>query len=393
MNKMRVKTLLGATALSFAAMSVAYAGGFSRGTADTDILFEDGNAARAGFTVVVPNRHKDSFMGMPTTGFKNPAYVIPSIAAKIKITDDFSCAGTYTTPFGGHSDYTNFRIGGALAGFDPTSLTGSSEQEFVTHEFGGTCAYGFDAGRGRISVLGGLYYQTLDFEQFVGGPGQPLRFSLEDGGVGYRIGAAYEIKEIALRAQLMYRSAVDVSANGDIATNPGGVSLGPTTGDARFPQSLEAKLQTGVAPGWLVYGSVKWTDWSVFDTLDYTINAALPLTSPNTLNFFWRDGWTVTGGVGHAFNDQLSGTASIGWDRGVGTGHDISTDTWTFALGGSYKPTQNVEVRGGLALLYLTSGTQNFTQVGPGLDAPVPGIYHSDSDIGYAGSLSLNIKW
>ena len=27
------------------------------------------------------------------------------------------------------------------------------------------------------------------------------------------------------------------------------------------------KLQSGVAPGWLVFGSVKWTDWSVTEQL------------------------------------------------------------------------------------------------------------------------------
>lgn len=393
MNISRLKALLGATALTIVAASAAQAGGFSRGTADTDILFEEGNVARAGVTVVVPNRSKDTFAGQPASGFENPAYAIPSAAAKVQISSDLACAGTYTTPFGGHSDYTKFSVSGAPVGFDPTSSTGSSEQDFVTHEFGATCAYGFDMGRGRLSLLGGVFYQTLDFEQFVGGPTRPYKFSLKDESFGYRIGAAYEIKEIALRAQLMYRSAVDVSATGDIATNPGGTSLGPATGDARFPQSLEAKFQTGVAPGWLAYGSVKWTDWSVFDTLKYTINSPLPLTSPNTLNFFWRDGWTVTAGVGHAFTDTISGTANVTWDRGVGTGHDISTDMWSLGVGGSYKPSKNIEVRGGLALLYFASGSQDFVQVGPGVDAPFPGLFTAKSDIGYAGNLSVAIKW
>ncbi|MRX31825.1 outer membrane protein transport protein [Aminobacter sp. MDW-2] len=391
MNISRLKALLGATALTIVAAGAAQAGGFSRGTADTDILFEEGNAARAGVTVVAPNRTRDSYSGgIPASGFENPTYVIPSVAAKYKVNDAFACALTYTTPFGGHSDYTGLRINGALVGFDPTSLTGSSEQEFLTHEFGGTCSYGVDVGKGRFSLLGGLFYQSLDFEQWVGGPTRPLKFSLQDGQVGYRVGAAYEIKEIALRAQVMYRSATDIDATGDLSFTSNGAVLGPATGWGKFPQSFEAKVQSGIAPGWLAYGSVKWTDWSVMDVINYKT----PLSPANqTLNFFWQDGWTVTGGVAHAFTESFAGTASVTWDRGVGTGHDISTDTWTFGIGGSYKPNSNVEIRGGLGLLYIAAGSQDFRQVGPGTDVPSPGIYTAESDIGYAGSLSLAVKW
>ncbi|CAN7411379.1 OmpP1/FadL family transporter [Aminobacter sp. LjRoot7] len=394
MNISRLKALLGATALTIVAAGAAQAGGFSRGTADTDILFEEGNAARAGVTVVQPNRGKDTFKVGGTTyqmsGFENPTYVIPSVAAKYKVNDALACAVTYTTPFGGHSDYTGFKGSPFPAGYDPTSLTASSEQEFVTHEFGGTCAYGFEAGKGRFSLLGGLFYQTLDFEQWVGGPTRPLKFSLSDGQVGYRIGAAYEIKEIALRAQVMYRSATDIDASGDLSFTSNGAVLGPATGWGKFPQSFEAKVQSGVAPGWLVYGSVKWTDWSVMDVINYKT----PLNPLNqTLNFFWQDGWTVTGGVAHAFTESLAGTASITWDRGVGTGHDISTDTWTLGLGASYKPNSNVEIRGGLGVLFIAAGSQDFRQSGPGTDIPAPGLFTAESDVGYAGNLSLAIKW
>lgn len=387
------KALLGATVLTIVAASAAQAGGFNRGTADTDILFEEGNAAaRAGVTVVTPNRGKDTFNGQRASGFENPTYVIPSVAAKYKVNDAFSCALTYTTPFGGHSDYTKFRINGVLVGFDPTTAatTASSEQEFLAHEFGSTCSYGFDAGKGRFSLLGGLFYQSLDFEQWVGGPTRPFKFSLTDGQVGYRVGAAYEIKEIALRAQIMYRSGTDIDASGDVSLTANGASLGPATGWGKFPQSFEAKVQSGIAPGWLAYGSVKWTDWSVMDVITYHT----PLNPVDqTLNFFWRDGWTVTGGVAHAFTESFAGTASVTWDRGVGTGHDISTDTWTFGIGGSYKPNSNVEIRGGLGLLYLAAGSQNFIQVAPGVDAPAPNLYTAKSDIGYAGNLSIAIKW
>ncbi len=397
MNKKGLAALAAATALSLLGTAAAQAGGFSRGTADTDILFEQGNAARAGFTVVAPNRGRATFkgnsvfpMGGTVDGFENPTYVIPSLAAKYKVNDAFSCALTYTTPFGGHTDYTGMSVNGVPVGFDPTSLTLSSEQKFITHEFGGTCAYGFDMGKGRLSVLGGIFYQSLDFDQWVGGPARPFLFHLEDGQVGWRIGAAYEIPEIALRAQAMYRSGTDISASGDLSSTAAGTSLGPATGWGEFPQSFEVKVQSGIAPGWLAFGSAKWTDWSVMDVINYHT----PLNpADQTLNFFWRDGWTITGGIGHAFTESLAGTVSLTWDRGVSTGHDIHSDIWTLAFGGSYKPNQNIEVRGGLGILFFESGSQDFVQTGPGTSAPNPGIWTAGSDVGYAGSLSLAVKW
>jgi long-chain fatty acid transport protein len=402
MTILRTKELLAAGCFSVALIGTAQAGGFNRGTADTDILFEDGNAARAGVSIVVPNRGRDTFrpVGSPVSfnvsGYETPSYVIPSVAAKYKVNDAFACALTYTTPFGGHSDFRNLTGAGPYpAGYDPTSLTGSVEQDFVTHEFGSTCAYGFQMGKGKLSLLGGIFYQSLDFDQWVGGPGGPGHFKLSDGQVGWRIGAAYEIPDIAFRAQVMYRSGTDIDASGDLSSTASGTSFGPAEGHGKFPQSFEAKLQSGIAPGWLAYGSVKWTDWSVMDYVDYTIPVpGSPGTfSNNSLNFLWQDGWTVTAGVAHSFTDTLAGTVSLTWDRGVSTGHDIQSDVWTLGFGGSYKPNSNVEVRGGLGVLFLASGTQNYVQGSGHTEVSAPGVWHSDSDVGYAGSLSLAVKW
>ena len=54
MNSLRLITYLAATA---ATLGSAYAGGYSRGTADTDLIFEEGNFnMRSGVTVVMPKR-------------------------------------------------------------------------------------------------------------------------------------------------------------------------------------------------------------------------------------------------------------------------------------------------------------------------------------------------
>ncbi|WP_018688046.1 OmpP1/FadL family transporter [Ahrensia kielensis] len=379
----------GATILTTAAS----AGGFSRGTADTDILYEDGNfVSRSSMTFVSPTQNlKTQGTSAPESSDLLESYVIPSFAMKLEPVEDIACAGTYTTPFGGKSDYS-----GTADGYDTSSATRSVKQDFVTNELGLTCGVSFNAGPGKFTILGGAFYQSLDFEQLIGhnpkvGGVPTAALRLSDDGYGYRVGAAYEITEIALRAQLMYRSAVNVDANGSLDNLFTGKPINPfATGKATFPQSVELKVQSGVAPGWLVYGGVKWTDWSVFDVLEYNAEG-----TPASLNFFWKDGWTINGGVAHQLNDALAVTAGLTWDRGVGTGHDLQeSDVWTASAGASFKPSENVEFRGGVGYSWFGAASQDFKangKVGGFVSAPGTSTAEAGSALGV--NISAKIKF
>ncbi|MEO1748353.1 MAG: long-chain fatty acid transporter, partial [Pseudomonadota bacterium] len=135
---------------------------------------------------------------------------------------------------------------------------------------------------------------------------------------------------------------------------------------------VELKVQSGVAAGTLVFGSVKWTDWSVIDTLDYTIAGVVP----NRNEYFWKDGWTVSGGVGRQFSEMLSGQVSLTWDQGVSTTEDMLTDTWSFGAGVRMAGDRGAISLGG-AVSYLTSGSQSVAD-GAEFDATV------GNDISYA---------
>lgn len=327
MTNLRLKTLLGATALTMLAAGAAQAGGFSRGTADTDILFEEGNFnLRTGATIVVPRRGYDTITSpllggtvKGTDGKYSETYVVPSAAVKFNLTDDLRCAGTYTQSFGGGATYGPQAITAGLA-----DGTGTMSEEFVTNEFGATCGYKVDLGKGRAWLLGGAFVQDFSYEQVVrfapGVPGFPAggtgTLTFDDSyRPGYRIGAAYDIPEIALRAQVMYRSQIehtpgDGTGNSFVVRDAAGNTLVtlPTNGVGTLPQSVEMKLQSGIAPGWLAFGSVKWTDWSVLDKLSYNI-VGLP-GNPRVLEYYWKDGWTISAGIGHAFTENI-GSVSV----------------------------------------------------------------------------------
>lgn len=380
MNISRLKALLGATALTIVAAGAAQAGGFSRGTADTDILFEEGNFnLRAGVTIVAPSRKFTSNPSAPHLVGTNPfdTYVIPSAAVKFKIFDNMSCAGTFTQPFGGS---------GTWAGTG--TATGKVKEDFVVNEFGATCGVNFDLGKGRLWVLGGVFAESFDYDrtnllQVAPGVYRPATLVLNGTDVGYRVGLAYDITEIALRAQVMYRSGTSYGADGTLTTPLGVI---PALGIGQVPQSVEMKLQSGIAPGWLAYGSVKWTDWSINKTLDVTrTNGAI--ISRN--EYYWKDGWTVTGGIAHSFTDQIAGTVSLTWDRGVGTGYDHSSDTYTLGVGGSFKDKWGGELRAGVGLSYLTASAETK------YPSPFNPAQNSAVDSGWATAVtaSYKVKW
>ncbi|MGB8817613.1 MAG: outer membrane protein transport protein [Rhizobiaceae bacterium] len=334
-----------------ASVGAAQAGGFSRGAADTDILYEDGNFnLRNGVTYVSPSR-KFTVNANPAlvgTNYTEP-YAVFSGAVKLNLTDDLRCSATYSQPYGGSVAYAA-----------PSLPSGKLIEDFTISEMALTCGYKFDLAKGRAWILGGIYQESFDYER-VNFRTATTRFHLGLNGTdfGFRVGAAYEIPEIALRAQLMYRAASSYGADGtlDVRTLAGTtVASFGAIGTGQLPQSVEMKLQSGIAPGWLAFGSVKWTDWSVTEQLIVNVPA---IAATQTNDYFWKDGWTVTAGIGHAFNEQWSGAASITWDKGVGTGYDLSSDTWTFGAGGSYKDSMGGELRFGGGVTYITSAAEN----------------------------------
>lgn len=374
----------------------AHAGGFTRGDADTDIIYEDGNAVfRGGYTYVMPDRDYDTVRGAAGTDDAfTDNYGVPSFAAKFRISENFSCALTYTQPFGASSTYGTQaqaadRASDIAAGPSVTATLGGNavkEASFDTNEYGGTCAVNFAAGPGNIYFIGGVFSQSFDYTEVK----TFGTLEMDDSSaIGYRLGAAYEITEYALRGELMYRSQIDHEADGIFTANapfstalgiPAGTKL-TASGYGSLPQSLELNLQSGIAPGWLAFGSVKWTDWSVLQTLNYNIKGVGNLQK----NFFWEDGWTITGGIGHTFTDTVSGALSLTWDSGVGTGADIVTDTWTVGAGTLIKAGPGVLRLGG-AVSYLTSGEQT---VADGADFNAT----ADGDWAYAVTASYKIAF
>ena len=505
-------TLAATAALTTALTATAQAGGFSRGSANLDGLYaseyvNEPIISSFGVTFVSPGRSYDSIRvrnpgfnpGAPVSvtnpeflpgsdGFEfSESFAVPFASVGLKFGDRAQCVGSYAQPYGADT------VNQGFARFN------TAELEIDTFELGATCSVGFDVGRGRAYAIGGLFYEDLDYRQsrdfnVVPVIGQALgaqpglaQTEVSSRDVGFRLGAAYEIPEIALKASVQYRSETEhdvegqftnvpffgilasrtaapalgaqarqlggqaeqlgaqarqlggqavqlgaqavqaqragnlalaqrlqlqaqqtgaqaqqlgnqaqqlgtqaqqlgVQANAILAGIPvgQGVTSGRAFGSATLPQQLELNVQSGVAPGTLVFGSVKWTDWSVIQRIDlfdeFSGSSGVPFTD---FEGFFRDGYTVTLGVGRAFNEELAGSLSLTYDRGVGTGFDVLSDTYTVAGGVAYDLNEIANIRAGGAVIYFTEGEQTQGDF----------VATAGGEFGYALSTSLNIKF
>lgn len=243
-----------ATALLGSAV-VAHASGLERSSQDFDILFEQGTVVDTTGTFVAPQRKLKNIRGSAVgaaTGGINPitrqpygtevdeakSYWVPKFSAKVDLTNDLACAAQYRQPWGIHTD----------VGTDTVRMFTAIEQKISSHDYGLNCSYRFSAGeKGFFRLLGGVSYQELSGEQTrmippgsaFGGSFRVASLDVEDKSFGWRIGAAYELPEYAIRASVVYQSEVKYTLEGTIDN----LALSPITGRG-LPISVAGDVST-----------------------------------------------------------------------------------------------------------------------------------------------------
>jgi long-chain fatty acid transport protein len=156
-----------------------------------------------------------------------------------------------------------------------------------------------------------------------------------------------------MRATLIYNSAIAYDMTGTY-TIGGGTT--PIYGAITMPQSIELKAQSGVAPGWLAFGAIKWTDWSVAQSMPLCV-VGTSCVQLSGLTLLWKDTWTITLGAARQVTEAFSLAGGLTWDQGATDGFTSQTDTLTANLTAVLFPHENVELKFGGTVGVLTAGT------------------------------------
>lgn len=379
-----------AVAALLATTTLAHAGGVERAGSSPAILFEDGSYVELGFTTVNPDIsgiQQQNASAVSLTGSESgdiaPSYSYATLAYRQDITEQLSFAVIYDQPIGADVNYmpnggTGYLYGsglGSQAEIRSQALTLAARYEF-TENISAYAGLRVVTAEGAVSLFNGS------------GPPAPAagnRYTMEaeaDPELGFMIGAAYEIPDIALRVALTYYSETNHTFTGTegIITPGGALVTGPTEFETTIPQQVLLEAQSGVAEGTLVFGSIRWTEWTEFDISPPAFNAA----TGGSLVDYDNDVWTYTIGGARVLNDQWTALGSLTYEASQGgfSGNLGPTDGRTsIGLGARY--TQgNMTLTGGVNYTFVGNATTEAPgPFPPGLDF---GEFADNSALGFA---------
>lgn len=338
------RVLVTASALAIGA-STAWAGGIERSAQSVAILFEKGNYAEFSIGRVSPdvsgvqqvNAAPFSLAGA-SSGDMAGDYNTYSLGVKLQVNDRIDVALVLDEPVGADVAYA---MGSSATGMN--YLYGGSTADL--NSLGTTALVRFKLPN-NFSLIGGLRQISTSGNVALFN-GYRMRAD-EATDYGYVLGVAWEKPEIAARVALTYNSSV----THDFKAVENGI---PTSFETEIPQSVNLEAQTGVAADTLVFGSIRWVDWSAFEIAPplYMNPAVNPLGDP--LVSYEDDTFTYTLGVGRKFSDTWSGAAFVSHETGKGgySGNLGPTDGST-ALGLAATYTMDrVKITGGIRYVLI----------------------------------------
>lgn len=123
---------------------------------------------------------------------------------------------------------------------------------------------------------------------------------------GYLLGMSYERADMTLRVAATYYSAI----RHKIATREN-LWPGETRTASTAPQSFNLDVQTGITSSTLLFGQIRWTNWSQFRLHPQTLAAILPGRSLADM----EDTTTYTLGLGQRLAANWSGFVTVAYDK------------------------------------------------------------------------------
>jgi long-subunit fatty acid transport protein len=310
-----------AAAAALLAPAVAAAAALERAVPTVVRLFyEEGNYAEFGLVYTRPDLEGEGAQLPPSLGGAfipgNTGNLLGDdwkvgAAFKGTINERFSYLLTLDQPYVAN---TNYGQGSFPAAFN----YGGTEADLDTVQLSAGLAYDVNP---NVKLYGGLRAQRLEASAAIPVLAGYSIDADDDWGWGGFVGAAYARPEIGLRVALTYATKIGYTLDTTeraVLPGIGPVTIDDTT-DVDTPQSLTLEAQTGINEKTLVFGSIRWVDWSEFaiaPTLYGQVTTGL-LGEARPLVDYPEDWWTYNVGVARSLTDELAGTFSVTYEPKV----------------------------------------------------------------------------
>ena len=400
--------------------SLTHAAGIDRSGQDIKGFFNDGTYAEIDYAYIKTDisghdnaankfgisSKEDYVKGNSTGNMTKDNYTFMRYGVKTDINDNLSVGVFYDEPWGAEVEYqgdSNFiakkgedNIISSSLGFGDKSekvnpelnnpnYNKNTEVSVHTESWTGLLGYKADG----FQVYGGPVFQKvkadLNLRGKAYGPLNGYEANVNgDSATGWIAGVGYSKPEIALKANLTYRSEIEhktpiaeylpllASDYSDIVVGqiPGSNSYykdkikesgGRATTDTKVttPESVNFNLETGLSAKHQLLGTldVRWVPWEDFSIVPPLYNVVSQANTQDTTGLplikYREDQWKVDVGLAKRFNEKLAGSVVVGWDSGAGDptstlgtidgyysiGGGIKynmTPEWALSLGGKY---------------------------------------------------------
>lgn len=252
-----------------------------------------------------------------------PTSILTQTALKLQLHPKISVGLIYDQPFGAEVGYQMYQPDSAQNTLlESTYFNLQTESLSFLLGFQPTISWNF---------FTGLIYQTLDAKIQL----QGKTFSLFDGYEAYIskdhafggvFGLSYQIPEYALKSTLSYHSKIRYQPTIEESITGQSLNFSPTVSSKiETPQSVNIDLQTAISSRTLLYGALRWVDWSKFsiqptqfDHITASILTLLDLEQDINLIHYEHDQWSTNVGIAHQLSDQWGVSIDAGWDSGTG---------------------------------------------------------------------------
>lgn len=375
------KWLFGATGLLLSSATLLNAAGLDRSGQNVSAIFDQSGSAGLSFGMVNP-----SVTGTDSAGTQydvGESYTQTALTYTRALSEQTSLSFIMDQPFGANTFYNGDPTTGTLAGTgadlssEAISIIGKYQITPRVSVFGGIKA---ESVRATVNLNGTAYASAISVSavanaasvdsavlgaallgdptaQAALGPAFPTlagqvgaqvgQFNADNGyafnmdtstQVGWLVGAAYEIPEIAFRLAMTYHFETEHNAS-----TTERVLGNDVAGRVDFvtPQAFNLDFQTGIAKDTLLTASFRWAEYSA-------VNVVAPGLGSDLVNL--SDATRYTLGVARRFNDKLSGSITLSYEP---TGDDLvsplgpTNGLYGISIGGQYKH-DNMTLSGGV---------------------------------------------